>query len=109
LLTSFYLATVGTTRPTPNTVVIGNNVEILKVFEGHNLRLVLQGHNHVNELIRWRGISFITGGAICGAWWRGPRLGTEEGFGMVTLSDEDVLWEYIDYGWEAKRGKKPSS
>jgi 3',5'-cyclic AMP phosphodiesterase CpdA len=109
LLTNFYLATEGTTQPTPNTVVIGNNVEILKVFEGYNLRLVLQGHTHVDELIRWRGVSFITGGAICGAWWRGPRLGTEEGFGMVTLSDEDVSWEYIDYGWEAKRRKKPSS
>jgi hypothetical protein len=64
---------------------------------------VLQGHTHIDELIRWRGISFITGGAVCAKWWRGPWYGTEEGFGVVDLSGRHADWEYIDYGWEARR------
>ncbi len=59
---------------------------------------------HSNELIRWRDMTFITGGAVCGAWWQGPHTGTEEGFGIVTLDRDRVSnWEYIDYGWEARR------
>lgn len=106
LLTNFYAATVGATQATPEKFVISNNVEVLQCFAGHRLILVLQGHIHVDELIRWRGITFITGGAICGAWWRGPRLGTKEGYGMVTLDGDQVSWRYIDYGWEAKRRRR---
>jgi 3',5'-cyclic-AMP phosphodiesterase len=64
---------------------------------------VLQGHLHVNELLRWKGTTFITGGAICGQWWRGPRLGTPEGFGVLTLHPDRVEWEYLTYGWDARR------
>ena len=101
LLTAFYAATEGATKPTPAKFVIANNVEVLDAFRRHNLVLVLQGHLHLNELIRWRNTTFITGGAICGRWWQGPRHGTEEGFGIVTLDNNKVAWEYIDYGWEA--------
>lgn len=103
LLTNFHAATAGATQATPARLVISNNVEVLKSFAGHKLILVLQGHIHVDELIRWRGITFITGGAICGAWWRGPRLGTEEGYGMVTLDGDQMSWRYIDYGWDPRR------
>ena len=106
LLTSLHAATQGATEATPRHTVIANNVEVLETFANHNLILVLQGHLHVNELIRWRNTTFITGGAICGAWWRGPRLGTEEGFGVVTMDGERVYWEYIDYGWESSRPRK---
>ncbi len=103
LLTNFYAATVGATQATPEKFVISNNVEVLKCFAGHKLILVLQGHIHVDELIRWRGITFITGGAICGAWWRGPRLGTKEGYGMVTLDGDQGSFRYIDHVCEGKR------
>ncbi len=104
LLSVFHSATKGTTWSVPPGQVIENNVEVLELFKNHNLILVLQGHLHINELIRWRDTTFITGGAVCGAWWRGPRSGTEEGFGIVTLDRDRVSnWEYIDYGWEAQR------
>lgn len=103
LLTAFYAVTNGATRPAPESHVIGNNIEVLDAFKQHNLILVLQGHLHVNELIRWRKTTFITGGAICGKWWQGSRMGTEEGFGVVTLDGDHVEWNYVDYGWEARR------
>lgn len=102
LLTSFFGATRGATfQAQPNRVVI-NNAEVLKLFDRHNLVLVLQGHLHVNETLHWRGTTFLTGGAICGGWWRGSYFGTVEGFSAITLREDRVEWEYVDYGWNAR-------
>jgi 3',5'-cyclic-AMP phosphodiesterase len=103
LLTTFYSATEGGTSSAPDNRVVVNNLDVLKIFEGHNVILVLQGHLHVKELLVWRGTTFITGGAVCGKWWRGHWHGTEEGFAVVTLSRDHVDWQYIAYGWDAKR------
>lgn len=102
MLTGFYGAVEGATAPAPANRVLVNSHEVLALFREHNLLLVLQGHLHVKELIRWRETTFITGGAICGAWWRGPRKGTEEGFNRLTLHRDRIEWDYIDYGWEAQ-------
>jgi 3',5'-cyclic AMP phosphodiesterase CpdA len=103
LLTAFYSAVKGATFPARKNRVVVNNVEVLKIIENHNVVLVLQGHLHVKELIRWRDTWFVVGGAICGKWWRGPWYGTEEGFNLITLTESQVEWEYIDYGWTARR------
>jgi 3',5'-cyclic AMP phosphodiesterase CpdA len=105
LLSAFNQATEGGTAEVPIHRVVGNNREVIRLFRDHHLVLVLQGHIHVDELIRWRDTTFITGGAVCARWWRGPWYGTEEGFGMVTLGDGRIQWDYIDYGWEARRPK----
>jgi 3',5'-cyclic AMP phosphodiesterase CpdA len=107
LLTSFYQATDGATHPAPRNRVIVNNREVLELFAGRRLVAVLQGHLHVNERLWWRGTTFVTGGAICGKWWRGPWLDTQEGFGVLTLDGDRVDWEYVDYGWEARRPPNP--
>ena len=102
LLTGFYQATEGGTAAAPNRIVV-NNREVLELFADHNLLLVLQGHLHVAEMLRWRGTTFITGGAVCGKWWRGAWQGTGEGFGVLTLRPDRVDWEYHGYGWKAVR------
>jgi 3',5'-cyclic AMP phosphodiesterase CpdA len=103
LLSSFYSASRGATfAAKPNRVVV-NNREALKAFKNHNLVLVLQGHLHVDEMIRWQNTTFITGGAVCGKWWRGVWYGTEEGFYDVLLTGNRIECCYVDYGWEAKR------
>jgi len=80
-----------------------NNREVLELFAEHNLVLVLQGHLHAEEMLRWRGTTFITGGAVCGDKWRGPRLGTPEGFGVLTLRRDRVDWQYETINWKARR------
>jgi 3',5'-cyclic AMP phosphodiesterase CpdA len=103
LLTSFFSASKGATYAArPNRVIV-NNREVLKTFEDHNLILVLQGHLHVNEMIKWQNTTFVTGGAVCGKWWRGVWYGTEEGFYDIILNGNHVECTYIDYGWDAKR------
>ena len=103
LLTGFYQATEGATAAAPANRVVVNNREVLELFQDHNLLLVLQGHLHVAEMLRWRGTTFITGGALCGKWWRGAWHGTGEGYGVLTLRPDRVDWEYHGYGWKAVR------
>jgi 3',5'-cyclic AMP phosphodiesterase CpdA len=83
--------------------VIANYKELLKTFEKHNLKLVLQGHQHLYEEIFSQNVQYITGGAVCASWWSGAFHGTEEGFLIVDVDDNDKFtWEYIDYGWTPK-------
>ncbi len=103
LMTGFFELTEGATAPAPENRVVVNALEVLKVFEHRNLLLVLQGHLHVNEFYRWRGITFVTGGAVCGKWWRGSWHGTPAGLGLVTVRGGRVDWEYLDLGWQARR------
>jgi 3',5'-cyclic AMP phosphodiesterase CpdA len=85
LRTTFSQVIEGSTAALPPNLVVGNAREVLALFEGHDLRLVLQGHLHVDELVRFNGTSFYMGGAICGGWWRGPANGTPEGFATIDL------------------------
>jgi 3',5'-cyclic AMP phosphodiesterase CpdA len=91
----------GSTAPNSRGSVITNSREVLELFQEHNLKLVLQGHLHAYEDIYVNGTHFITGGAVSGRWWSGPRFGMEEGFLMVHVSGDEITTEYIDYGWQA--------
>lgn len=80
--------------------VIANYKDLLAVFEKHNLKLVLQGHQHLYEEIFSQNVQYITGGSVCAKWWSGSFYGTEEGFLIVEVDNNNkFVWEYIDYGW----------
>lgn len=82
-------------------VVITNGTEVLKLFDDHNLKLVLQGHLHYFEDIYVNNTHFITAGAVSGEWWKGPHLGTQEGFLKIDVKGDEFSYQYIDSGWEA--------
>ena len=103
LLTGFYQMTDGIETPVPPNRGVVNNLDVLSIFAEHRLLLVLQGHLHVNEMMRWRDTTFITGGAVCGKWWRGEWHGTDAGYGVINLLPDRVDWEYHTYGWKARR------
>jgi 3',5'-cyclic-AMP phosphodiesterase len=71
-----------------------NGPQVIKLFEGHNVLAVLQGHTHINERVDWHGIPYITSGAVCGNWWKGTRLGTPEGFTIVSLAAGKLTTRY---------------
>lgn len=80
-----------------------NFKEIWDMFEGKNLKLVLQGHMHLYEEIKVKGVQFITAGAVSASWWGGAYHGTEEGYLLVHIDGSDFHWEYVDYGWEVTK------
>lgn len=98
LLTAFFEATQGITFSPPKTHLVGNNRDVLKLIENHNVILVMQGHLHVYETIKYRNALFISGGAVCGGWWRGPFQGTEKGYSLITLAENHIDCEYVTYG-----------
>ena len=91
---------VGPTEAFGQGSIITNAHEIIEILEQYNVKLVLQGHLHFLEDIRYNGIHYITGGAVSSNWWKGTRYGMEEGFVKVDVSDDDFDWKYIDFGWE---------
>lgn len=82
--------------------IVTNQTEVLAPFRTKNLKLVLQGHEHaIEELTLMDQVTFITGGAVSGQWWRTPDDGLlQEGFLKIDVKGDDFSWEYVDYGWE---------
>jgi 3',5'-cyclic AMP phosphodiesterase CpdA len=84
-----------------NAYTVDNTVDVLPLFAGHNVLAVLQGHTHVNELVNYKNIQFITSGAVSGNWWHGPRMGFLEGFTVVSLRDGALTTRYETYGFHS--------
>jgi 3',5'-cyclic AMP phosphodiesterase CpdA len=88
-------------RSIQDTIVVQNSAEIVAVLEKYPVKMVLQGHTHINERVDWKGIDFITTGAVSGNWWKGPRLGFPEGYAVLDVSGDEVSWRFESYGWHA--------
>jgi Icc protein len=84
-----------------NTMTVSNAAEVLEVFEDANVLAVLQGHTHINEVVAYRNTQYITSGAVCGNWWHGPRMGTPEGFTLVSLREGKISTRYETYGFHS--------
>lgn len=89
------------TEPKHHSLTVINAYEVINLFEGHNVVGVLQGHTHINERVVWKGVPYITSGAVCGNWWRGTRMGTPEGFTVVTVENGRLSTHYETYGFKS--------
>jgi 3',5'-cyclic-AMP phosphodiesterase len=92
---------VPATPPAHHGMTVINSSEVTPLFAGHNVLAVLQGHTHINERVDWHGVPYITSGAVCGNWWRGIRLGTPEGFTVVSLRNGQLSTRYETYGFQS--------
>jgi Icc protein len=84
-----------------STVAVGNSPEVLAKFKGYNVLAVLQGHLHVNEVVSYKSVRYVTCGAVCGNWWHGPHMGFPEGFTVVSLREGKIEWRYETYGFKS--------
>jgi Icc protein len=82
-----------------NTLTVANAPAVLDIFEGANVIAVLQGHTHINEVVDYKTTRYITSGAVCGNWWRGPRMGTPEGYSVIRINDGKATVRYETYGF----------
>lgn len=80
-----------------NGLVVENAREVVDVLLEHNVKAVLQGHTHICEKVEYKGCQFITTGAVCGDWWKGPRLGFPNGFTVATASANKIGFQYVAY------------
>jgi 3',5'-cyclic AMP phosphodiesterase CpdA len=84
-----------------HSLTVANANEVVDLLEGHNVLGILQGHTHINENVEYKGIPYITSGAICGNWWKGSRMGTPEGFTVVNVANGKLTTHYETYGFKA--------
>lgn len=84
-----------------NQLFVTNAYEVVPLFDGHNVLAVLQGHTHINEAVTFKGIPYISSGAVSGNWWHGTRLGTPEGFTVVGLRNGKAIWQYETCGFKS--------
>jgi 3',5'-cyclic-AMP phosphodiesterase len=87
------------TAPLHHGLSVANAYEVIALFEGRNVLGVLQGHLHFNETILWKGVPYMTNGAVSGNWWHGTRLGTPEGFTVVQIHQGKLATRYETYGF----------
>jgi Icc protein len=84
----------GTMKPNQPWLVVTNGDSVLHMLAKRRLKLVLQGHLHLLEEIRWRDTLILTGGAVSGAWWNGPFEGFDPGFVMLDVNGDNVRWRF---------------
>lgn len=100
LVTSFIQIERNNMIAPPNFAVVNNGTKVIKFLSNYNIRLVLQGHLHIVEEIRYKKTSYITGGVLSGAKWEAPsHLGHSNGFVVVDVKGNEFCWEYQTYEW----------
>ncbi len=87
-------ATKGAYEPVPHNLILHNGAEVVKIFSRSRVPVVLQGHLHVSEKNEWQGRTYLTGGAVCGAWWNGDHHGTPQGFTLLHWRGHNLHTEY---------------
>lgn len=103
-LSTIAQTTEGSTAPAPAGLVLSDGKALFDLAAKHrNVEAVLQGHTHIVEDIEYAGTRYITGGAVCGDWWKGARLGLHpEGFTVYDWDGENLKRTYVAYGWTAR-------
>jgi 3',5'-cyclic-AMP phosphodiesterase len=92
---------VPATPPAHHGLSVANANEVIALFDGHNVIGVFQGHTHINERVEWKGVPYITSGAVSGNWWHGTRLGTPEGFTVASIKNGKLSTRYETYGFQS--------
>jgi len=82
-------------------LIVSNANDAMQVLQKHNTLAVFQGHIHVNEVVTYHGIHYVSSGAVSGNWWHGPFLGTPEGFMVVSLAAGKIDWRYETSGFKS--------
>jgi 3',5'-cyclic-AMP phosphodiesterase len=84
----------GVLKPNVPWLVVSNGDTVLHLLAKHRTRLILQGHLHVVEEIRWRDLVVLTGGAVSGAWWNGAFEGFDPGFMVLDVDGDRIGWRF---------------
>ncbi len=101
LVTSFYSYQPVQDPALLSRLVITNAHEVLGLLEPYPVVAVLQGHTHINECVLYKDRQYLTSGAVCGNWWKGPSWGHPEGFTVISIREGKLTHRYETYGFKS--------
>ena len=72
---------------------------LVELFHQHpNVRLCLSGHSHQHERLEYLGVTYVSGGAICGKWWMGDYMHFSPGYVLLDLAPDGTSQSrFVDY------------
>ncbi|SEL43611.1 metallophosphoesterase family protein [Parapedobacter koreensis] len=93
-VTTRKLFELGALVATPDFSSIDNSLDFFRLFEGKNLKLIMQGHEHFHEVIYTLGRYIITNNSVSSSWWVKPPV--HRGFMHFTLLGDQLEWRHIE-------------
>lgn len=100
----------GGTNANDDKIAAVDSHKIIRLFKDKNLKLILQGHLHYFEALNiLNKVTVITAPSVSGKWWRGKQHDVEEGFIKLNIEGDQVNYEYIDFKWEAEKGRQTTT
>lgn len=80
-------------RPLLPHFIVNNGTEVIKLLSNFNVRLVLQGHHHIVEELKFMNTTYLSGGSISHAR-KYRNFVHHEGFVIVDVRGDEFSWNY---------------
>lgn len=74
-------------------LIVNNGTEVIRLLSKYNVKLVLQGHHHIVEELKYMNTTFLSGGSISHAR-KYQNFVHDEGFVIVDVSGDEFHWKY---------------
>ncbi len=98
LVSTFSQIHIGTLVAPAKFAIVNNGTRIIKeLLSNYNVKLVLQGHLHIIEELKYKNTTYITGGSLSNAR-KAPIFEHPDGFVVVDVSGNEFSWKYETYG-----------
>ncbi len=84
---------------------VNNGKRVIKeLLSNYNVKLVLQGHLHIIEELKYKNTTYITGGSLSRAR-KEPNFEHPDGFVVVDIDGNEFSWKYVTYGLTSMKKK----
>ena len=97
LVSMFSQIHVGTLVAPAKFAIVNNGTRVInELLSKYNVKLVLQGHLHILEELKYKNTTYITGGSLSSAR-KFQHLEHPEGFIVVDVKGNEFSWKYETY------------
>jgi len=93
LTTIFAQTHINSMNAPPPYFIVNNGTDVIRLLAGYNTKLVLQGHLHIVEELKYSNTTYLVGGSISHAR-KDQNFVHHEGFVIVDVVGAEFSWNY---------------
>jgi 3',5'-cyclic AMP phosphodiesterase CpdA len=73
--------------------------KLKNLFKHHkNIKICLSGHVHLQDEVKYLGITYYCNGAVCGNWWKGPFQDFAAAYAVIDFYDDGSFErQFVNY------------